>query len=389
MADPAPRTGNEIAVHVITGFLGSGKTTLLQQLLDSPELGDTAVLINEFGEVGLDHLLLEQVDEDIVMLESGCVCCTIRGDLGVAIRDLLARRDSGVIPPFRRLVIETTGLADPVPILYTLMTEPGVNDRCVLGSVITTVDAVNGTLHLARQPESTKQAAVADRLVITKTDIADPVETAALEARLARLNPSARILHAPFSEFDADALLAGSAYDPQAKGADVRHWLDEEAYRDAGDHDHHHAPDVNRHDEHIGAFCLTFDKPIDWTAFGVWLTMLLHRRGEDVLRVKGLLNVDDALAGPVVVHGVQHVIHPPAHLDAWPDDDRRSRLVFITRDIGRDEIEASLSTFNALADPGTGTDLPEAPWQRPHTSSAGRSIGGRPVRRPGAPAWMK
>ncbi len=386
-APASPPSAEDIPVCVLTGFLGSGKTTLLQKLLDSPDLGDTAVLINEFGEVGLDHMLLEQVDEDIVMLESGCVCCTIRGDLGVAIRDLLARRDAGAIPHFRRLMIETTGLADPVPILYTLMTEPGVNGRCRLSCVITTADAVNGELHLARQPESAKQAAVADRLVITKTDIAEPAEIERLEARLARLNPSATILHAPFVEFDAEALLAGSAYDPRAKGADVRQWLDDEAYGDAHDHGHGLALDVNRHDEHINAFCLIFDEPIDWTAFGVWLTMLLHRRGEDVLRVKGLLNIDEAMPGPVVVHGVQHVIHPPAHLDAWPDEDHRSRIVFITRDIPREAIRDSLEAFNALAEASDSAS--NTPTHRFRPSATGTTIAGRPVRRPGAPAWMK
>jgi G3E family GTPase len=373
-----------IPINVITGFLGSGKTTLLRQLLASPELGDTAVLINEFGEVGLDHYLLEKVDERTVMLQSGCICCTIREDLGTSTPELYTRRERGEIPPFERLVIETSGLADPVPILYTLMTEPVVSSHFQVGNVVTTVDAVNGALHLARQPESAKQAAVADRIVLTKTDIAEPDAVRELDERLKRLNPTARRLHGPSGNLNPNNLLAGRTYDPRSKPSEVRDWLDEEAYR--ADADHHHDAnrhDVNRHDARIQAFCLTFDAPIDWGAFAIWLTMLLHSRGEDVLRVKGLLRIEGS-EGPVVIHGVQHIIHPPIHLDAWPDDDRRSKIVFILRDIERDEIEASLAAFNQL---GKGEETAAAIVSaRP---SVGTQVGGRPIRRPGGPAWLK
>lgn len=382
-----------IPINVITGFLGSGKTTLLKRLLASPAMGDTAVLINEFGEVGLDHYLIEKVDERTVMLQSGCICCTIREDLGTAARELYARREKGEVPAFRRLVIETTGLADPVPILYTLMTEPVVEERFRLGNVVVTVDAANAGLHLSRQPESVKQAAVADRIVITKTDLVKPGAVDALEARLVRLNPSAKIFRAPSGALTPDNLLEGGRYDPAEKPAEVRAWLNEEAYRSAerarrdghahGDRGH----DVNRHDERIAAFCLSIDEPLDWGAFAIWLTMLLHKRGADVLRVKGLLRVEGA-EGPVAVHGVQHIVHPPVHLARWPDgEDERSRIVFICRDIGRAEIERSLAAFNRL--PALAARAPRANARLSLRTGGGTTVGGRPVRRPGAPAWMK
>jgi G3E family GTPase len=340
-----------IPVNVITGFLGSGKTTLLRRLLDSPALADTAVLVNEFGEVGLDHHLLQRVDDEIVLLQSGCLCCTIRGDLSAAIRDLYTRREAGQIQAFRRLVVETTGLADPVPILSTIMAEPMLRHHFRLGNVVTTVDAVNGLLHLARQPESAKQAAVADRIVVTKTDIAEAREIAELRHRLLKLNPAAPHLEiTPDVPVDPDTLLTRDLYDLAGRAAEVRRWLAIESENAAaGVHPHQHA-DVNRHDAQIHAFSLRFTQPLDWTAFGIWLTMLLHRHGTDVLRVKGMLNVGSG-PGPVVVHGVQHLVHPPDHLPQWPDDDRSSRIVFIVRGLSREAIERSLNAFGRLGAP--------------------------------------
>jgi G3E family GTPase len=372
-------------VTVITGFLGSGKTTLLQQLLNSPGLSDTAVLINELGEVGLDHHLLRKTDETTVVLASGCVCCTIRDDLGVAMRDLVERRAAGRIPPFRRLIIETTGLADPVPIVYTVMTEPAVDQAFRIRSVVATVDAVNGETHLARQPESAKQAAIADRIVITKTDLVDRKTVAALAARLHRLNPAALVLTAPSPPPCVDTLLGGEAFGFEGRSAEVRAWLNEEAYRDLAERPHAEAA-VSRHDERIAACCLRFDEPIDWTAFGVWLTLLLHRHGADVLRVKGLIAVA-GLGGPVVIHGVQHVIHPPVHLDAWPDEDHSSRIVFVTRGIPRHALEASLSAFDRAGrrlEVEHGQEAKEAV-----PAGAGTEVGGRPYRRRGGPAWLR
>jgi G3E family GTPase len=335
-----------IPVNVITGFLGSGKTTLLNRLLRSPQLGRTAVLVNEFGEVGLDHLLLEAVDGDTVILQSGCVCCTIRGDLADAIRRLFSRRERGLIPRFDRLAIETTGLADPAPIISTLLAEPVIRHHFRLGNVITTVDAINGPLHLAANPESVKQVAVADRIVLTKADLARDGQVSELTATLRRLNPTAPILDALADPVAPDDLMAADVYDPARKSAEVRRWLDEEAHR-AADGDHGHDP--NRHDRDIRAFCLTFERALDWSLFGIWLSMLLHAHGENVLRVKGILNVL-GVATPVVIHGVQHVIHPPAHLEAWPSADRRSRIVFIVRGLEQKAIERSLAAFSRAAD---------------------------------------
>jgi G3E family GTPase len=346
-----PDQTTSIPVNIITGFLGSGKTTLLQRLLASPALADTAVLVNEFGEVGLDHHLLQRVDDEIVLLQSGCLCCTIRGDLSAAMRDLYARRESGKIQPFRRLVVETTGLADPVPILSTVMSEPMLRHHFRLGNVVTTVEAVNGILQLERQHESAKQVAVADRIVITKTDIAEANAVAELRHRLRRLNPAAPQLETtPNTSIDPEALLTRDLYDLAGRADEVRRWLAIESKNADAGATHHQHVDINRHDANIHAFCLRFAEPLDWTSFGIWLTMLLHRHGTDVLRVKGMLNVGSN-AGPVVVHGVQHLVHPPDHLPQWPDDDRSSRIVFIVRGLSRAAIERSLNAFGRLGAP--------------------------------------
>ncbi len=331
------------AVNLITGFLGSGKTTLLQRLLADPRLADTAVLINEFGEVGLDHHLLERIDDTMVLLQSGCLCCTIRGELADAIKDLHSRRERGAIPPFRRLVVESTGLADPFPILSTIQADPVLKHHFRLGNVVTTIDAVNGLGQLARQTESVKQIAVADRLVLTKTDIAPPDAVAALLDRIRAINPAAPLWRAAQDEIDADALLAHDLFDLAGKSDAARQWFAAEL--DGAARHHHHGHDPNRHGDSIRAFALTFDAPLDWTMFGIWLTMLLHRHGTAVLRVKGILNVLGADT-PVAVHGVQHLVHPPIHMAAWPDQDRRSRLVFIVDGLAPELIERSLVAFS-------------------------------------------
>lgn len=327
MADATP---DFTPVTLITGFLGSGKTTLLQRLLRDPALSDTAVLINEFGEIGLDHHLLERIDETMVMLQSGCVCCTIRGELSAAIRDLHSRRDRGLLPPFRRLVIESTGLADPFPILSTVRSDPVLQHHFRLGNVITTVDAVNGERQLDAQPENVNQVAAADRLVLTKTDIATAEAPDRLTGRLRRINPDAPLWRSAEDELDAEVLLSGGG---------VERWEPVDYHGDTPDPHHRHADD-------IAALALSLDEPVDWTRFGIWLTMLLHRHGNELLRVKGILNVADA-ATPVAVHAVQHLVHPPRHLDAWPDGDRRSRLVFIARGLDPALIERSFRAFSA------------------------------------------
>jgi G3E family GTPase len=305
-------------VTLVTGFLGSGKTTLISRLLAHPDMGETAVIVNELGEVGIDHHLLRRVDERTVLLNNGCVCCTLRGDLADELRDLLERRDRGEIPAFRRVVVETTGVADPAPILYTLLSEPVVRHHYEIGRVIATVDAQHGI----RGDEGIRQAAAADRLVVTKADVADP---APLELALARLNPTADVIEVSFGDVEPERLLGGADRDPRELPPPAPH----------------------PHDVEFAAVTLFFDEPLDWTAFGIWLTMLLAARGEDVLRVKGLLDV--GAAGPLLLNGVQHVVHPPEHLAEWPDEDRRSRLVFIGRGLDAVALETSLAAFNRAA----------------------------------------
>ena len=364
-------SARRVPVTVLTGFLGSGKTTLLRRLLERDELGDTAILINELGAVAIDHALVRHVEENIAVLASGCLCCTVRDDLGKALRDLLARRGRGELS-FRRVMIETTGLADPVPILHTLMTDPVLDTAVRIASVATTVDAISGGLHLDRQAEAIRQVAVADILVLTKTDMAAAGDPAPLADRLRRINPLATILTAGDPGFEPIALLADGAWDAARLASDAVRWL-------------HHLPAGGAtHDEAIAASSFVVEQPLDWTGFGVWLTMLLHRHGAAILRVKALLNVADE-PGPVAVHGVQHVIHPPVHLATWPDDDRRSRLVFITRGISGEALAASLTVFSRAAAAARG--VASDPVMLIPVN--GTEIGGRPIRRAAGLACMK
>ena len=360
-------------VSLITGFLGSGKTTLLNRLLHHPEMARTAVVINEFGEIGLDHALVESAKDDIVLMASGCLCCTIRGDLVDTLRSLIVRRSRGEIPAFDRLVVETTGLADPAPILHTLMADPFLITRYRLDGVVSTVDAVNGAATLDNHMEAVKQAAVADRIVVTKVDVAGLEQVRELTERLGQLNPGARMVQASHGEIDPAQLFDAGLYDPASKSLDVQRWLNEQAYADEAAHEraphahdraehghghadgtghghaddggaHGHAHDVNRHDERISAYCVRFDEPLEWDKVAAWLELLATYRGEDMLRVKGILNVKES-DRPVVIHGVQHLFHPPVQLPAWPDDDRQSRIVFITRDMPRDVVEGMLTAL--------------------------------------------
>ena len=333
-----------IPITLITGFLGSGKTTLLRELLADPALGETAVLVNELGEIALDHHLLSRIDERTVVLASGCICCTIRADLADELRDLEARRSRGEIPGYERVAIETTGLADPAPILSTLLSDPMVEAHYRVDGIVTTVDAVNGIGQLRDQPEAAKQAAVADRLLLTKTDLVEPAALAELRRRLARVNPGAEQIEVRHGCISACEVIGISGREGPGAGVDALRFGDAVAALDERGHVH----DDSAHDHRIQAFALRFEQPLDWTMFGIWLSLLLAARGQDVLRVKGLLNAAGS-EGPVVINGVQHVIHPPQHLAAWPDDDHASRLVLIVREIAADAVERSLLAFEELA----------------------------------------
>jgi len=357
-----------IPVAILTGFLGAGKTTLLNFLLKDPFLSNAAVIINECGDVGIDHLLVERADENVIEMASGCLCCTIRGDLIDTIHDLLARRAQGKIKKFDRIVIETTGLADPAPVLHAVMSEPGLLAACRLEGVITVVDAFNGMATLDAHAEAVKQVAVADRIVLTKVDLLEGREGEdmlfAIIARLRKLNPAARLLTTHRNEATAERLFTMGLFDPAKKTADVQAWLAAEAYETGEkrgrrhrhhhhhgqDEDHHH-DDVSRHDEHIRSFSLTEPNAISPQGLELFLELLKSYHGANMLRMKGIVKVSDDPERPVVLHGVQHVFHPPVRLPAWPDLDHRTRLVFIVKDIEKKMIE---DLFRAFTDQITG-----------------------------------
>jgi G3E family GTPase len=349
------KSATRLPVCVITGFLGSGKTTLLGNLLRHPDMSDSAVIINEWGDVSLDHLLVERLDGEVAVMASGCVCCTLRSDLESTLRGLLVRRDKGEVPPFRRVFLETTGLADPAPIMQMLLNNPLLSHFLRLDAVVTTVDAVNAQRQLGEHAAAVKQVAIADRLLLTKTDLADATSAAALELRLARLNPGATIFAVSHGDVAPDQLVGAALFDPARKTPDVQAWLRAERHEQP-DHDHAHAHGHveadQPHDAAIRSFCLTFDDPLPWRPFSEWLNMLRQDRGEDLLRVKGILHLREEEL-PVAIHGVHHVFHPPVQLSAWPDADRRSRIVFITRGLGRAEVEGTWSTTRQRADPVT------------------------------------
>lgn len=333
-------TGDRISFTLLTGFLGSGKTTVLSELLKQPDMEGTAVVINEFGEVGLDHLLVESTQEDILLLESGCLCCTVRSDLIEALERLLHRMEEGEIPEIRRVVIETTGLADPAPILQTLIRDPELGKRFALDGVVTTVDAVNGRETLEQYPESRKQVAVADRILLTKLDLIEVLpdgETRReeLEEVLDQLNPSSPRIPTEQGRIGKDLLFDISLFASGEEDPDLDAWLRDESFEEAPVHSHTGSE--------VMSFCVSYDAPLPSRVFEAWLTTLLQLKGPDLLRVKGILNIAE-LDQPVVIHSVQHAVHDPVTLDQWPGPDHRSRIVFITRGISEEQIDKSLSS---------------------------------------------
>lgn len=313
--------------------MGSGKTTLLKKALSGGYGKNTAVLVNEFGEIGLDHHLLREVGERTVLLGNGCVCCGTREDLVGVLLELLDLEERDEIERLDRIVMETTGLADPAPILHTVFTHPVLQHHYVVDVVACTVDAVNGEMQMERNPESVRQVSAADRIVVTKADVAEREALQVVLSRLEAINPQADIVAASFGEVEPKIL-----FEPVEKWR-VR------SFSTKGVH-----ATLEKGLGKTYSTALAFDGPVDWTGFGIWLSMLLHARGEEVLRVKGLLDIGES--GPVVLNGVQHIIHPPEHLHAWPDDEHSSRIVFICRGIHTSEIVCSLEAFSGVIGAG-------------------------------------
>lgn len=363
-----------IPVTVVTGFLGAGKTSLLNRLVRDPALAGTGFIINEFGEIGIDHLLVEAADDGIVELSSGCLCCTVRGELVTTLENFLRGLDNGRIETLSRIVIETTGLADPVPVLATLTAHPYLSLRYAIDGVITVIDAVNGGRTLDEHEEAVKQVAVADRLVIAKADLAEgAARLPALRRRLAALNPGAPLVDAA-TALPADLLGCG-LFDPATKTADVRRWLNAEAFAGAGEHHHDHDHDCtggncdhpgHHHDGHhhhhedaesrhdgVSAFSLVSDGALPAGALEMFLELLRAAHGPKLLRLKGVVRLAEDPERPLVVHAVQELFHPPVRLAGWPDADRRTRLVFITRDLAEDEVKRLFDAFAGVLAPDT------------------------------------
>jgi G3E family GTPase len=328
-----------IPVSVITGFLGSGKTTLLARLMRDPAMGRTAVIINEFGAIALDHDLIETSEESFVQLSNGCLCCNVRNDLTLTLSDMAARRAQGTLPPFERVVIETSGLADPAPILHALMTDRDLNGVYALDGVITTVDALLGIATLAHHHESLRQAAVADRIVITKTDV-DGAQADAIKKRLAMINPGAQIVEAAHGAIAPSLLFDCGFYDASHKHPDVSQWLAHGAVA-SGAHEHHH------HTPEITSFCIVRDKPLHAVTLTLLLSALAENCGSDLLRMKGIVNVHEDPERPAVIHGVQHVYHAPVWLPRWPSADRCSRMVFIGRNLHESWVRSLIELLDA------------------------------------------
>jgi len=353
---PTETAPQRTPVTILTGFLGSGKTTLLNRALHAPEMARTAVIINEFGEVPLDHALAAQSDDSVVVLENGCLCCTVRSDLVGTLNDLYHRRRAGKIPFFDNVMIETSGLAEPGPVLQAFLSEPTLDGLYRVAQVIALVDAVNGLSTLREHEEAVQQVALADRIVITKLDLAeDPQARDKLEAELRRINPSATISAAADVLPDLTALLRSPGFDPMDPNADPRLWLNLDAYVHRHD-DHHHDHDHDGHDHahhwrerQIESFCLIRDEPLTRDAVQFLLDGITQSLGPSLLRVKGLVNVAEEPDRPAVIQGVQHLLHTMTWLPRWPDADRRTRIVFITRGVVRKDLQDMIELLDRMA----------------------------------------
>jgi G3E family GTPase len=338
---------NRLPVTLLTGFLGSGKTTLLNAWLRSPDLADAAVIVNEFGEVGIDHALIASSNDNTIELSTGCLCCTVRGDLVDTLRELIVRREKGEVKAFDRVIIETTGLADPAPVIQALMTFPVAN-RFRLRQVVTTVDAFNGASTLAIHPESVKQAAVADEIILTKLDLVSD-QGVLVRNKVRQLNPGANInISSPDHMPTPNDLTSIDIYDPGSKIEDVAKWLNAEAHSHQHDHGHVHNHDVNRHSAEISSFVFEFETSLHWEHVANWLDALVIGHGPDLLRVKGIIDVEGR-DRPVVIQAVQSLFHPPFELPAWPDGQRKSRIVFITRRLTREFVAEVFDTIRRRA----------------------------------------
>jgi len=363
---PQENSYTRLPIHVITGFLGSGKTTLLNQLLHQKRMQHTVVIVNEFGEIGIDHLLVETTTEDMMLLEGGCVCCTVRTDLLNTLEELFHKRECQEIPQFEQVLVETTGLADPAPILRTLINDPFIVAHYRLDRVITTVDALYGAQQLDEYDESIKQAALANHLILTKIDITTVAELEALKQRLRCLNPTAQIHEVNLNRQQVEAVTlfnTATDYNQNSRQIDVEHWLQAEAYIEspndkapAASWCEHSDKELHRHDAYIKTFCIEHWEPLHWLTLERWIQQLTRLRGKDLLRVKGIAYTCETNL-PVIIQGVQHIFQPPATLKAWPSEERRSQIVFITRNIEKNVVERLL---HALIDSQTPAEVCQA-----------------------------